>query len=127
MRNSRIVSKTCNFLCRIHHNRLTNANLKLLDCQLTFRTKKSLQINCLKRPVCRASSSLYKYSVTTVEKKKKHENPVEVKSLVISLQNNEIRSSIVQQLRREKPTLTIKGVTGHGPMTPIFISEYLTP
>lgn len=67
------------------------------------------------------------YTITTIDKKTKHGSPPEIKSLVITVKDKNTRNSVLAALRKERPTITTRKITGQGSDTPIYISEYLTP
>ncbi|KAI5703463.1 hypothetical protein M8J75_011975 [Diaphorina citri] len=58
---------------------------------------------------------------------KKPNSPPQVKSLVVTLKNNQIRDSVLETLKRDKPRMSTADFINQQPALPIFINEYLSP
>lgn len=65
----------------------------------------------------------------TIEKTiiKKKDNEPQVKSLVLTLKNEETRDKVLETIRINKPTLKSEEFSSQHPSTVIYINEYLSP
>ncbi|KAI5721055.1 hypothetical protein M8J77_015336 [Diaphorina citri] len=50
-----------------------------------------------------------------------------IKGLIINFKTKDMRNSVLDILKKEKPRLDTAGISGQQPPIPIFINEYLTP